>query len=36
MSNFADYWNIPEDEQLYRFQINHIDRFLADVFVAAE
>lgn len=32
MSNFADYWNIPEDEQLYRFQIAHIDRFLADIF----
>ena len=36
MSNFADYWNIPEDEQLYRCQINHIDRFLADIFAAAE
>lgn len=36
MSNFADHWNIPEDEQLYRFQINRIDRFLADVFAAAE
>lgn len=32
MSNFADYWNIPEDEQLYRFQIRHIDRFLTDIF----
>ena len=36
MSNFADHWNIPEDEQLYRFQINRIDRFLADGFAAAE
>ncbi len=36
MSNFADYWNIPEDEQLYRFQVNRIDRFLADIFAAAQ
>ncbi len=35
MSNFADYWNIPEDEQLYRFQVAHIDRFLAEIFEAA-
>ena len=36
MSNFADYWNIPEDEQLYRFQVAHIDRFLADIFAAVQ
>lgn len=35
MSQFADYWNIPEDEQLDRRVVRSIDRFLAAVFEAA-
>lgn len=35
MSNFADYWNIPEDEQLDRREVLHIDRFLTAVYEAA-
>lgn len=35
MSQFADYWNIPEDEQLDRRVVRNIDRFLAAVFAAA-
>lgn len=34
MSNFADYWNIPEDEQLDRREVAHIDRFLSELFEA--
>lgn len=34
MSRFADYWNIPEDEQLTRREVAHIDRFLQDIFAA--
>lgn len=34
MSRFADYWNIPEDEQLTRREVAHIDRFLTQVFAA--
>lgn len=35
MSRFADYWNIPEDEQLTRREVAHIDAFLGAVFAAA-
>ena len=34
MSRFADYWNIPEDEELNRREVAHIDRFLTDIFAA--
>ncbi len=36
MSRFADYWNIPEDEQLTRREVSHIDRFLTEIYAAAQ
>ncbi|GEM_PF-3693488 len=34
MSHFADYWNIPEDEQITRRGMRHIDAFLTAIFDA--